>query len=204
MSYLGFLTQWYNWPYLAALAVTVLSFTPGSLAGHIGQPLASWLKLERVSGRLLARVFSVVVGVLGLTVNGALHDYLAASQERGFLPGLVFTLVVAALVTRSVGRLFERQFPEIKALGWGAADLTGREARVVSKVVSPDYAAGRAQVMDDDGTLHIVLCKAREEEFPYGSLVELGEYDAEDRRYFVERAGEGDERSEGVELYPDP
>ena len=203
MSYLDFLLQWYNWPYLGALGVAVLSFTPAALTGRLGQPLASLLGLERVSGRILARVFSVVVGVLGLTVNGALHDYLPASQERGFLPGLALTLVVGVLVTRSVGKLFERQFPEIKAVGWGAADLAGREARVVSKKVSPEYGAGRAQVMDEDGTMHVVLCKTREEEFLYGALVELSEYDAGDRRYFVERAGEGDARSEGVELYPD-
>ncbi|NNG16029.1 MAG: hypothetical protein HKM89_06060, partial [Gemmatimonadales bacterium] len=58
----------------------------------------------------------------------------------------------------------------------------------------PDYRAGRAQVMGDDETLHMVMCKTREGEIPYGSSVRLGEYDASDGRYFVEVAEESEDR----------
>jgi hypothetical protein len=189
LSYLAFLLQWYNWVYLVALVMAGLSFTPLPVAA-VGRWLGRRLGVSEVSGRVLLRVFAVVTAVVGLTVNGALHDYLPAEQERGFVPGLVLTLLVAAWATRSVGRLFERQFPEIKAIGWGATDLAGRQARVVSREVSVEYPAGRAQVMDEDGTLYMVLCKTRGEELPYGALVILREYDEADRRYYVERASE--------------
>ncbi|NIR42946.1 MAG: DUF1449 family protein [Gemmatimonadetes bacterium] len=202
MSYLDFLLQWYNWPYLAALLLALLSFMRLEPAIAVGDWLGRWLRVEGAAGRVLARVFGVAVGVVGLTVNGALHDYWPAQQERGFLPGLLVTALLAAAVTRGVGRLFERHFPEIKAVGWGATDLAGREARVVSRKVSPDYRAGRAQVMEEDGTLHMVLCKTREEELLYGALVVLTEYDVEDRRYYVQRADAKSGRAEGVELYP--
>ena len=130
--------------------------------------------------------------VVGLTVSGGLHDYWPAQQERGFLPGLVVTTLVAALITRSIGRLFERHFPEIKAVGWGSPDLGGREGRVVSGVISPDYRAGRAHVMVEDGTLHTVLCKTVEGEISHGATVILGEYDTSDGRYFVEELRAGD------------
>jgi hypothetical protein len=203
LSYLAFLIQWYNWAYLAALVLAVLSFTPLGLVAGLGNGLARVLGVEKVSGRLLMRVFAVGVGVVGLTVNGALHDYFPDSQQRGFLPGLILTLAVAGLLTRSVGRLFERQFPEIKAVGWGATDLAGREGRVVSREVSAEYPAGRAQVMNEDGTLHMVMCKTRDEGLPYGAAVVLTEYDESDRRYFVERAGGEDATGEGVELHPE-
>jgi hypothetical protein len=203
MSYLAFLVQWYNWPYVGALVLGVLSFTPLGPVSRLGDGLGRVLDVHKVAGRLLVRVFAVVVGVLGLTVNGALHDYFPASQERGFLPGLMFTLLVAALLTRSAGKLFERQFPEIKAVGWGATDLAGREGRVVSREVSPEYPAGRAQVMEEDGTLHMVMCKTRDDDLPYGALIILVEYDESDRRYFVERAKSKDATGEGVELHPD-
>ncbi len=168
-----------------------------------GEWLGRRLGVEGAAGRVLARVFGVAVGVVGLTVNGALHDYWPAQQERGFLPGLLLTVVLSAAVTRGVGRLFERHFPEIKAVGWGATDLAGREGRVVSRKVSPDYRAGRAQVMEENGTLHMVLCKTHEDELQYGALVVLTEYDVEDRRYYVERAEDTEGRAEGVELYPE-
>lgn len=195
MSYLTFLAQWYNWVYLAALAVAGFSFTPLPVA-RVGTWLGGRLGVARVSGRVLLRVFTVTVGVVGLTLNGALHDYLPASQERGFLPGLLLTLLVATWATRSVGRLFQRHFPEIKAIGWGETGLSGREARIVSREVSVEYPAGRAQVMDEDGTLHMVLCKTRGDELPYGELVMLTEYDEADRRYYVERASESGAEAE--------
>lgn len=201
MTYLEFLLQWYNWPYLAALVVGGSSFVrPGAVRAP-GEWLGRWLRVERVAGSRLVRVFSVVVGVVGLTLNGALHDYWPAQQERGFLPVLLLTLLVAVVATRGLGRFFQRHFPEIKAVGWGATDLAGREARVVSRKVSADYRAGRAQVMDEDGTLHMVLCKTREGELPYGSLVVLSTYDTEDRRYYVEPLGGS--KAGGVELYPE-
>ena len=141
--------------------------------------------------------------VVGLTVNGAFHDYWPSGQERGFFPGLVFTVLLAAVVTRLVGRVFEEHFPEIKAVSWGESNLSGREGRVVSRMVSADYRAGRAHVMGDDETLHTVMCKTRGSEIPLGAQVVLGEYDDEDGRYFVEQVGERELSAESSEAGSD-
>jgi hypothetical protein len=191
VSYLVFLLQWYNWLYLAGLLLGAGTVARLEALDRAGAALGRGLGVRRVSGRSILRTFAFSFVVVGLTVNGALHDYWPAAQERGFLPGLALTTLVAALVTRGIGRIFERHFPEIKAIGWGSPDLSGREGRVVSRVVSPDYRAGRAQVMGEDDTLHMVLCKTRKGEIPYGAAIVLREYDVEDGRYFVEEVGTG-------------
>lgn len=194
MSYLAFLLEWYNWIYLVGLLVGVGTLGRVTALERAGAALERWMGIRRVAPRSILRIFVVSFVVVGLTVNGALHDYWPSAQERGFLPGLLFTTLVAALLTRGIGRYFERHFPEIKAVGWGSPGLSGRQGRVVSRMVSPDYRAGRAQVMGEDDTLHVVMCKTREGEIPYGAAVVLGEYDTEDGRYFVEEVGSERER----------
>lgn len=203
MNYLTFLIQWYNWPYLAGLLVVALSLARPALLGGLGARLGLWLGLKRASGYSVLRVFAVSLTVAGLTVNGALHDYWPAAQERGFFAGLVVTVLLSAVVTRLVGRVFEEHFPEIKAVSWGASGLSGSEGRVVSRMVSSDYRAGRAQVMGDDETLHIIMCKTRGGEIPLGALVMLGDYDDEDGRYFVEPVDDGESPAEPSEKEAD-
>jgi hypothetical protein len=157
------------------------------MLGAVGVRLGGWLGLKRASGFSVLRAFAVTLSVVGLTVNGALHDYWPAAQERGFFPGLVVTVVLAVVVTRLVGRVFEEHFPHFKAVSWGESGLSGREGRVVSRMVSADYRAGRAHVMGEDETLHTVMCKTRGIESPLGALVLLGDYDEGDGRYFVEQ-----------------
>ena len=193
MDYLGFLVQWYNWPYLAGLFLAVAAFFPLSALDRLGRSVGGWLNIGRVSGRAILRVFGLAFVVIGLTVSGAVHDYWPAEQERGFLPGLVVTTLLATLITERLGRLFERHFPEIKAVGWGSPGLSGSQGRVVSRMVSSDYKAGRAQIMGEHDTLHMVLCKTREGEIPYGAAIILGEFDAEDGRYFVKEVGDQDD-----------
>ncbi|UCF20133.1 MAG: hypothetical protein JSU87_01625 [Gemmatimonadota bacterium] len=195
MSYPVFLLQWYNWPYLLAVGLALLTLARPQLLSGFGRRLGSWLGVERLAGHTLVRVFTLASAVVGLTLSGAIHDYWPAAQERAFLPGLIVTLAGAALLTRVVGRYFQRHFPEIKAVRWGGPGLSGRRGRVVSQTVSRDYKAGRAQVMGEDETLHVVMCKTREEEIPYGSLVALGEYDQSDGRYYVESVDEGQGRT---------
>jgi len=196
VSYLTFLVQWYNWPYLAGLLLVAASLARPAVLGALGVRLGGWLGLKRASGFAVLRAFAVTLTVVGLTVNGALHDYWPAAQERGFIPGLVVTVVLALLVTRLVGRVFEEHFPEFRAVSWGESGLSGREGRVVSRLVSADYRAGRAHVMGEDGTLHTVLCKTGGSEIPLGALVVLGEYDDEDGRYIVTPVGAGESAAE--------
>lgn len=187
MSYLRFLLEWYNWPYLAAILGVVASFLPAESLDRAGRALGRRLGIRRLGGRPILRLFLLMFGVVGLTINGALHDYWPAAQERGFLASLAGAGLFAALATRALGRFFQRHFPEIKAITWGGPGLGGRTGRVVSRVISPDYRAGRVQVMDEDQTLHVVLCKTRGGEIAYGELVALDEYDPDDRRYYVTR-----------------
>ncbi len=191
MSYLEFLARWYNWPYLGALGLAATTLLWRSGLAPLGRRLAARMGLEDVSGPFILISFFLALAIIGLTVNGALHDYWPQAQEAGFLPGLVLSLGLALLVTRFLGRIREEHFPEIKAVSLGTPDLAGLEGRVVSRSVGPDYAAGRAQVMEADGTLHIVLCKTAGEEISYGSRVTLEEYDEADGRYYVARTGEG-------------
>ncbi len=199
MNYLTFLIQWYNWPYLVGLLVLAVSFARPAILEALGVRLGGWLGLKRASGIPVLRAFAVALSVVGLTVNGALHDYWPAGQERGFVPGLVVTVLLAAVVTRLVGRVFEEHFPEFRAVSWGESGLSGREGRVVSRMVSADYRAGRAHVMGDDETLHTVMCKTKGNEIPLGALVVLGDYDDEDGRYFVEQVDDRKMREESSE-----
>jgi len=192
VSYLLFLLRWYNWPYLAGLLLAALSLTRLDVLARVGVALGCRLGVQRVSGHSVVRIFGLALAVIGLTVNGALHDYWPRAQESGFLPGLVITLVLAGFMTRGLGQVLERHFPVIKAVRWGASDLSGREGRVVSRTVSSDYRAGRAQVMDEDETLHMVFCKTRGDEIPFGAVVVLGEYDSEDSRYYVQPVDRGE------------
>jgi hypothetical protein len=203
VNYLTFLIQWYNWPYLAGLLVLAASLARPAVLGALGVRLGGWLGLKRAPGLSVLRVFAVSLTVVGLTVNGAFHDYWPSRQERGFFPGLVVTVLLAAVVTRLVGRVFEEHFPKIKAVSWGESSLSGREGRVVSRMVSADYRAGRAHVMGDDETLHTVMCKTRGSEIPLGAQVVLGEYDEEDGRYFVEQVGEREMSAESSEAESD-
>lgn len=196
MSYVRFLFEWYNWPFLAAILGVVASFLPSEALDRTGRALGRWFGIRRLGGRHILRLFLLMFGVVGLTINGALHDYWPAAQERGFLASLPAAVLFAALATRLLGRFWQRHFPEIKAVTWGGPGLGGRTGRVVSRVISPDYRAGRVQVMDEDQTLHVVLCKTRSGEIAYGALVALDEYDPEDRRYYVSRV-------DGAEAEPD-
>lgn len=198
MSYFVFLVQWYNWPYLAGIGLGLASLARPARLGRLGERSRRLLGFRRASGHVIVRVFSLSMAVAGLTINGALHDYWPSAQERGFLPGLVVSTLLALLVTRWIGGIFDRHFPEIKAIAWGSPDLSGRAGRVVSRLVSPDYRAGRAQVMGEDETLHMVLCKTGEGEIPYGAEIVLGDYDAEDGRYFVRSIGSESDGEDGA------
>jgi hypothetical protein len=189
VNYLQFLAQWYNWPFIAGLLVGVASLLNVPQLERTGEVLGARLGIHKASGRSILRVFAFTFSVVGLTLSGAVHDYWPVYQDRGFVPVLILTTLFAVLSTRMLGRLFERHFPRFRAVGWGSPHLSGREGRVVSRMVSPDYRAGRAQLMDDD-TLHYVMCKTADGEIPYGASVRLGAYDEEDGRYYVVEAGE--------------
>jgi len=191
VSYLDFLLAWYNWPYLIALTVALVSLARPEALERSGATVARWLRLERLSGISVMRMLSVCIAVVGLTVNGAIHDYWPRALETASLAGLLLTLFTSVVFTRALGAMLQRHFPRIKDVRWGGEGLAGQYGRVVSRKVSPDYRAGRAQVLTSEETLYMVLCKTREGEIPYGAEVELVDYDAADGRYFVIRVEDG-------------
>lgn len=204
MTYLEFLLQWYNWPYLAALALAAIARVLPSVFRRPGETLVAALSLRRVAPHTLLAIFSLALGIVGLTINGALHDYSPDLLSVGFVPALLLSVMLAATAAHVVGRVLQRHFPEIRAVGFGARDLAGQEGRVVSRRVGPEYRAGRAQVMMGDGTLHMVLCKTRTAVIPYGAKIVLQEYDSEDGRYYVRRAGSGGDAAAGSAVRDEP
>ncbi len=190
MNYLQFLAQWYNWPFLMGIALAAATLLRPAAFASLGARLGRHLGLERVPGNSVLMVFGLTLGLVGLTLNAALHDYWPAAQKAGFAPNLIVSLVLALWVVRWVGRVRERHFPEIKSVKFGTPELSGQEGRIVSRMVGTDYQAGRAQVMGDDGTLHVVLCKTRSGEIDYAASVVLLDYDSGDGRYYVALADE--------------
>ncbi len=193
MSYPQFLIQWYNWPYLAGFGLAITALLLRGPVATTGVWLGRRLGFDGVPGYWILVISGLSLGVVGLTFNGTVHDYRPGLESAAFLPVLFLSLLFSLLITRSVGRIKERQFPEFKSVRFGTPDLAGCEGRVVSRVVSPDYKAGRAQVMDEEKTLHVIMCKTRTEEIPFASAIKLLEYDEADGRYYVEVAGKGDD-----------
>jgi hypothetical protein len=185
VSYLEFLIQWYNWPYVAALFAATLAWWLAPATEAWGRWYAHRLRIETVSGRSVYVTFWIVVALVGLTLNGAVHDYAPAWLARAFAPVLIVTLVIAALLTRWIVRTRDRYFPPIRAVRFNATDLAGAAGRVVSREVGPDVPAGRVQVVTREGVLHIVRGKTRGERLRFGRRVILLEHDASDGRYFV-------------------
>lgn len=203
MNYLEFLLRWYNWPYLAALLIALASLGRLGPVGRLGARIGRWLHLERLSDHAVLRTFVLSVAVVGLTINGALHDYWPEAQETAFAPALALTLFLATVFTRAIGGVVKRHFPEIRAVQWGGAGLSGERGRVVSRLIGSDYRAGRVQVMGENHTLFMVLCKTRGEEIPYGAEVRLGEYDEGDGRYFVRPVEESEQEERAARRGPD-
>lgn len=185
MSYFEFLVQWYNWPYVAAALIASLAAWRPAAAEAWGRWLAHRLRLDTLSGRFVFGAFWTSVTLVGLTLNGAVHDYFPAWLGRGFVPVLLLTAAFAVLLTRSVVRLRDRYFPPIHAVSFGATNLAGAAGRVVSREVAPEQPGGRVQIVTSDGVLHIVRVKTRGERLRFGRRVVLLEYDERDGHYFV-------------------
>ena len=185
MSYLEFLLEWYNWPYVGAWLAATLGWWLAAATEAWGRWYAHQLRVETVSGRFVYVTFWIVFALVGLTLSGAVHDYAPAWQTRAAAPVLVVTAAVAAVLTRWIVRTRDRYFAPVSAVRFNANDLAGAEGRVVSREVTPQSPAGRVQVMTREGVLHIVRGKTRAERIRFGRRVILLEYDPSDGRYFV-------------------
>jgi len=209
VTYLQFLGQWYNLPWVAAIAVGLLLGLRRRLAGG-GRPSAAAradaapadpedpsardAAAREPGPRTSGSVALVVAGVIGLTVNGAIHDFrLGAIGERA---PLVVPLSLAAgwVAAWGAARLRHRFAPAARGIAFNRPGLTGRGAVVLSAGLGPD-GTGRARHRDEAGVVHVVRIHverageddraARDAARP-GRRVRLGEFDARRRSYPVE------------------
>lgn len=170
MSYGEFLLQWYNLIFLAAGAVGLAAALFGS--GEDRDPL-----------RFAATALSA--SILGLTLNGAVHDLRLGPPAGHFWWVLPAALVGGGLLGWGIERARDRWFPPVQGVRWNPAGQEGAEAQVVSSSVDEEPASGRAQWQDEEGVLTLVKCHTAEDEMKFGARVRLEEYDESGDSYLV-------------------
>lgn len=170
MSYVEFLARWYNLVFLALVA--------GGLAVGLSGRISGTRRPAQATALLVA-------GIVGLTWNGALHDFGLADYERRFPLVLTASLAVGALVGFAVAKV-RRLTPEVKGLAFTAPGLEGTRCLIVSRGVGPAPASGRAQWTDEEGVMHVVRVHSEDPSMRFGRRVMLRSFDPEGRSYLVE------------------
>lgn len=170
MSYLDFVVQPFNLPFLAAV---------GAGLGLLLYARSSDRDLFLLHAGLLS------LGIAGLTVNGAVHDFALGDPAGHFPRVLAGSLVLAALATGAGKWIRDRFFPPIRQVRFNEPGLDGVEARVVSERVEAEPGSGRAQWHDGEGALHLVVCHTEEGSVGFGRTVRLEEFDDEHDSYRV-------------------
>lgn len=133
---------------------------------------------RRSADGLAVGLGAFAVGVLGLTLNGAIHDFRLGEPSGWFPLVLVLAIGGGVLAGWAGACLRDRWFPPVHEVRFDAPGLEGRSAKVVSRGVGERPASGRAQLRDEGGVLHLVHCHVgRGEERGFGERVRLEEYD---------------------------
>lgn len=170
MSYGEFLLQWYNLIFLAAGAA-------GLAAALFGD------RDDRDPLRFAATAISTAL--VGLTLNGAIHDLRLGEPAAHAWWVLPSALVAGALLGWGIESARNRWFPPVRGVRWNPPGQEGAEARVVSSSVEREPASGRAQWQDEDGVLTLVRCHTAEDSMKFGARVRLEEYDEDADSYLV-------------------
>lgn len=184
-DYLAFLAEWYNLPWLVAVAA-------GALLALVGR------RRHAFSPSALA----VAAGVTGLTLNGAIHDLGLGAIGPKF-PLVALCSVTIGLFVGWLGpRLRDRIAPPVTGVTFNREDLAGREAVVLSaRVGAGGDEIGRARHRDDEGVSHIVRIRLEDVDatasVPFGTRVLLDRFDAPVRAYVVHPAGSATRGTEG-------
>ena len=169
MSYAEFLLQWYNLPFVASI-----------IGGGVLGLLRHRTELSQWSPGLF------ILGIAGLTLNGAVHDLALGS------PASRFPVVFAISVTLTVGliafgrRMSRRLFPQVTGVTWNQAGLDGSAAQIVTPTGGAASPFGRARVRDEDGVSHVVRVQADGPSLRFGRRVRLGSFDESTESYPVE------------------
>lgn len=172
MSYLEFLREPYNLPFVVAAVFGVIAWFVRRSSGRFPGPLSP--------------AFFVATGVVGLTVNGALHDLGLGDYGRRF-PLILLASVVAGLVFQRVAR--RRGSPGgRRQVRFNDTGLAGRTAVVLSRPSASNRNTGRARLQDETGMVHIVRIHADDEAgIRFGMRVRLGRFDEKRQAYTVVR-----------------
>lgn len=170
MSYGEFLLQWYNLIFLAAgvLGLAVALFGGGP---------------DRDPLRFAAT--ALATAVVGLTLNGAVHDLQLGSPVDHFWWVLPSALLGGGALGWGITRARDRWFPPVRGVRWTPEGEEGAEARVVSSSVGEEPGSGRAQWQDDEGVVTLVRCHTAEGTMKFGARVRLEEYDEAEDSYLV-------------------
>lgn len=176
MAYLRFLGEWYNLVWVGA-----------TCAGLLFVALAR--REPPVGPRASPAIALIAAGVLGLTLNGALHDFRVEPIGKWFPLVAVLALGAGWLVARSASRLRHRWFPPVRGVAFNQPGLEGEEAVVLSADLEHGRI-GRARLRDESGISHILRVHLADEEgvgaLRFGGRVRLGKFDPDRRSYPVE------------------
>jgi len=124
--------------------------------------------------------------MIGLTLNGAIHDLRYGSPGRWFPQVLAASLLIALAVALLGRRLRDRWFPPIHRVAFDSPGLEGREARITSRWVNTRPRSGRARLRAEDGVLHLLRCHTESGSLTFGQRVLLIAFDASSESYLVE------------------
>lgn len=166
MSYAEFLLQWYNLPFDAAVVIAAGLAVFGHRIGgsSLGWPL-------------------FILGVTGLTLNGAIHDLALGSPASSFPVVLALALVSSAGLTHLGRRIRSKMFPQVTGVTWNQPGLDGSQAQVVSPTGGPDSPKGRARVRDEYGVSHVVRIHSDGAALRFGKRIRLGAFDESTESY---------------------
>jgi hypothetical protein len=182
VNYFEFLVQPYNLVWLAMIVAGVIALIWRArlrVRGSAGVPEAPPPPV-----RTSIPVLLLTAGLVGLTINGALHDLRL--DPIGPRQPLVTTISLAAgwLLAWGGPRLRRRAFPPVTAVKFNEPGLEGAVAVVLSRGIGSGDEPGRARHHGDDGVSHIVrVAPAGEHTLRFGMKVTLGPFDDTKRAY---------------------
>lgn len=199
MTYLQFLGQWYNLVWLGAVGAGLLFALKARMSGR-GRIVARTPErgdddtvrkaTKDLEGpRMSPAAALITAGVLGLTLNGAIHDFHLGPVPRRFPIVFFASLVGGWLLARGFSRLRHRFAPPVTGITFNREGLEGREAVVLSGSLD-ESGIGRARHRDAAGVAHIVRVHesgGEATELRFGRRVRLGRFDEELRAYAAER-----------------
>jgi hypothetical protein len=191
VTYFQFLGEWYNLPWLAAVVAGLLAAMRARRARRSDVPVGPEDSPEPkrpLAPRTSPAVLLVTSGVVGLTLNGAIHDLRLGSAGARFPLVAVLSLGTGWLVAWGGSRLRHRVAPPITGLAFNRPGLEGGEAVVLGTGTEPD-GTPRARHRDAAGVAHIVRIRfpvdADPHELRFGRKVRLDTFDPELGVYHV-------------------